>query len=114
MTLGMKLRNHSQSRNPATPGRTLVRERCFVGEGKFDSAKREGKCVSMRQTLVPVTEAQGCMRTWCAREDLNLQSFRNQILSLARLPFRHARVVPEHACSGGKIQADWRTEHKTL
>ena len=28
---------------------------------------------------------------WCAREDLNLQSFRNQILSLARLPFRHAR-----------------------
>ncbi len=23
---------------------------------------------------------------WCAREDLNLQSFRNQILSLARLP----------------------------
>src|SRR5882724_6391455 len=65
MTLGMKLRNHSQSRNPATPGRTLVRERCFVGEGKFDSAKREGKCVSMRQTLVPVTEAQGCMRTWC-------------------------------------------------
>src|SRR6267378_8319265 len=30
---------------------------------------------------------------WCAREDLNLQSFRNQILSLARLPFRHARVT---------------------
>ena len=30
-------------------------------------------------------------RGWCAREDLNLQSFRNQILSLARLPFRHAR-----------------------
>ena len=29
---------------------------------------------------------------WCAREDLNLQSFRNQILSLARLPFRHARI----------------------
>ncbi len=28
---------------------------------------------------------------WCAREDLNLHSFRNQILSLARLPFRHAR-----------------------
>ncbi len=56
MTLGMKLRNHSQSRNPATPGRTLVRERCFVGEAKFDSAKREGKCVRLRQTLVPVTE----------------------------------------------------------
>ena len=32
----------------------------------------------------------------CAREDLNLQSFRNQILSLARLPFRHARVGPEN------------------
>ena len=31
-------------------------------------------------------------KNWCAREDLNLQSFRNQILSLARLPFRHARV----------------------
>ena len=30
---------------------------------------------------------------WCAREDLNLQSFRNQILSLARLPFRHARAI---------------------
>ena len=28
---------------------------------------------------------------WCAREDLNLQPFRDQILSLARLPFRHAR-----------------------
>ena len=32
-------------------------------------------------------------KKWCAREDLNLQSFRNQILSLARLPFRHARIV---------------------
>ncbi len=28
---------------------------------------------------------------WCAREDLNLQPLRDQILSLARLPFRHAR-----------------------
>jgi hypothetical protein len=34
-------------------------------------------------------------QVWCAREDLNLQSFRNQILSLARLPFRHARVGKE-------------------
>jgi hypothetical protein len=33
---------------------------------------------------------------WCAREDLNLQSFRNQILSLARLPFRHARTLRRH------------------
>ena len=30
---------------------------------------------------------------WCAREDLNLQSLRNQILSLACLPFHHARIV---------------------
>ena len=41
---------------------------------------------------------------WCAREDLNLQSFRNQILSLARLPFRHARARPEHACRVTKAQ----------
>ena len=31
------------------------------------------------------------IRDWCAREDLNLQPLRDQILSLARLPFRHAR-----------------------
>ena len=30
--------------------------------------------------------------SWCAREDLNLHSFRNRILSPARLPFRHARM----------------------
>ena len=42
---------------------------------------------------------------WCAREDLNLQSFRNQILSLARLPFRHARVVPEDGLASLKPQA---------
>ena len=28
---------------------------------------------------------------WCAREDLNLQALRHQILSLACLPFHHAR-----------------------
>jgi hypothetical protein len=28
---------------------------------------------------------------WCAREDLNLHPLRDQILSLARLPFRHSR-----------------------
>jgi lactoylglutathione lyase len=28
---------------------------------------------------------------WCAREDLNLHPLLDQILSLARLPFRHAR-----------------------
>src|SRR5438105_8799547 len=35
-------------------------------------------------------------KSWCAREDLNLQSFRNQILSLARLPFRHARALSQN------------------
>ena len=30
-------------------------------------------------------------RRWCARGDLNSHPFRDQILSLARLPFRHAR-----------------------
>ena len=29
---------------------------------------------------------------WCAREDLNLQALRHQILSLACLPFHHARL----------------------
>ena len=47
-------------------------------------------------------------KRWCAREDLNLQSFRNQILSLARLPFRHARPDAEHACSGSESQATRR------
>ena len=28
---------------------------------------------------------------WCGREDLNLHTLRQQILSLPRLPFRHAR-----------------------
>jgi hypothetical protein len=30
-------------------------------------------------------------KKWCAREDLNLQALRHQILSLACLPFHHAR-----------------------
>src|ERR1051325_10190014 len=42
---------------------------------------------------------------WCAREDLNLQSFRNQILSLARLPFRHVRNVAKDACNRIEAQA---------
>ena len=29
---------------------------------------------------------------WCGRRDLNSYAVRHQILSLARLPFRHARV----------------------
>ena len=35
---------------------------------------------------------------WCAREDLNLQSFRNQILSLARLPIP-PRAQPRPDCA---------------
>ena len=42
---------------------------------------------------------------WCAREDLNLQSFRNQILSLARLPFRHARNLHQNAPVAHEAQA---------
>ena len=30
-------------------------------------------------------------KVWCAREDLNLHPLRDQILSLACLPFHHAR-----------------------
>ena len=31
---------------------------------------------------------------WCGRRDLNSYASRHQILSLARLPFRHARAIP--------------------
>ena len=37
--------------------------------------------------------------TACGREDSNLHSVRNQVLNLARLPFRHARsdvTIPTH------------------
>ena len=30
---------------------------------------------------------------WCGRRDLNSYAVRHQILSLARLPFRHARLL---------------------
>ena len=30
---------------------------------------------------------------WCAREDSNLHPFRDQILSLACLPFHHSRII---------------------
>ncbi len=33
---------------------------------------------------------------WCAGEDLNLHSLRNQILSLACLPFHHPRNGRKH------------------
>src|ERR1043166_366271 len=42
---------------------------------------------------------------WCAREDLNLQSFRNQILSLARLPFRPVRNAAKDARDRTEPQA---------
>ena len=35
---------------------------------------------------------------WCAREDLNLHPLRDQILSLARLPFRHSRKRRGREC----------------
>ena len=44
-------------------------------------------------------------KKWCAREDLNLQSFRNQILSLARLPFRHAHNRHQVAPRAAESQA---------
>jgi hypothetical protein len=34
---------------------------------------------------------------WCAREALNLHPLRDQILSLARLPFRHSRDATRHS-----------------
>ena len=43
--------------------------------------------------------------SWCAREDLNLQPLRDQILSLARLPFRHARNRYQVAPRAAESQA---------
>jgi site-specific DNA recombinase len=48
--------------------------------------------VALTENPSPASNPSWQSSKWCAREDLNLQSFRNQILSLARLPFRHARV----------------------
>jgi hypothetical protein len=51
--------------------------------------------------------------SWCAREDSNLHPFRDQILSLARLPFRHARTGPGpekwHCCE--EAQASFKASH---
>ena len=52
-------------------------------------------------------------KKWCAREDLNLQSFRNQILSLARLPFRHARDRSREG-AGYNVRIQVGTRGKTL
>src|SRR5260221_10251373 len=56
----------------------------------------------LRQTLVPVTGRENFVKRWCAREDLNLHPLRDQILSLACLPFHHSRnpripkVLPQY------------------
>jgi hypothetical protein len=53
-------------------------------------------------TCVPTELSSGRMLNpklgWCAREDSNLHPLRDQILSLARLPFRHARFGRSTAC----------------
>jgi hypothetical protein len=38
--------------------------------------------------------AENAVESWCAREDLNLHPLRDQILSLACLPFHHSRDLP--------------------
>ena len=44
-----------------------------------------------KDTGVWPEEKRKLRKAWCARRDLNPHSLRNQILSLARLPFRHVR-----------------------
>ena len=44
------------------------------------------------------------LTTWCARKDLNLHPLPDQILSLACLPFHHARRVPKDAMVDGKLK----------
>src|SRR3989475_5346587 len=63
-------------------------------------------------TLSALTVAKcrgGYLIIWCAREDLNLHPLRDQILSLARLPFRHARNGAEDASAGVEAQV-WFSE----
>ena len=58
---------------------------------------RRDMTAAQRRTLLETIEADtktGAI--WCAREDSNLHPFRDQILSLARLPFRHARNSNDH------------------
>jgi hypothetical protein len=49
-------------------------------------------------------------KKWCAREDLNLQPFRDQILSLARLPFRHARNLQLRRFSVNPAEEIWLSD----
>ena len=51
---------------------------------------------------------------WCAREDSNLHPFRDQILSLARLPFRHARNRAQNGDPRLKSQAVFAQMKLTL
>jgi len=44
------------------------------------------------------------LTTWCARKDLNLHPLPDQILSLACLPFHHARRVPKDGMVDGKLK----------
>ena len=48
---------------------------------------------------------------WCGRRDLNSYVVRHQILSLARLPFRHARTRGEIRRQMGMTH--WRFELQT-
>ncbi len=46
---------------------------------------------------------------WCGRRDLNSYDRSHQILSLARLPFRHVRVM----LAGGEVVTHPRLERGT-
>ncbi len=50
-------------------------------------------------------------RKWCGRRDLNSYAMRHQILSLARLPFRHARM--SKPVRGRWEMTHWRFELQT-
>ena len=47
--------------------------------------------------------------TLCGRRDLNSYALRHQILSLARLPFRHARLSSSAALAGESDPLEIRT-----
>src|SRR5579862_3505082 len=92
------------------------RENCFANNSstsgkKFNPNWREkrsrcGRPDEIFRTVCRVVARRGAPgEHWCAREDLNLQPFRDQILSLARLPFRHARKPIQVAPRAMKSQA---------
>lgn len=69
------------------------------------------------------------IKSWCAREDLNLHPLRDQILSLACLPFHHSRnpelpstwpclkdlncAAPFYAASRSEQRSNQGDKHKT-